>query len=194
MTPRRAEKIDAGCGRERLLQAAMHLFASRVTRRPRCATWSTLPESRHPPCTTHFGNKEGLFLAVCTETESRISAAEEEAMAGGGSAAARILRLGQTHIGLRQELRRLRFGSPSGSGLRPGGGVAVRLPGAPFSKRIRSFEQRLVEEGVASGEFRPCTARHAALACARRSPSPPVATCWIGIVAARTRRWRVRFR
>lgn len=164
MTPRRAEKLDAGCGRERLLEAAMHLFASKgyaaaSVRDIVNAAGVTAPSLYH-----HFGNKEGLFLAVLRATESRISAAEEEAMAGGGSAAARILRLGQSHIGLRRELADFAWAVLQFISERPKEALLSDFRELTL-KRIRSFE-RLVEEGVASGEFRPCAPRHAALALA----------------------------
>ena len=151
MAPRRAEKIDAGCGRERLLQAAMHLFASKgyaaaSVRDIVNAAGVTAPSLYH-----HFGNKEGLFLAVMRATESRISAAEEEAMAGGGVGS-------RSHPASGSDPS-LTCGRNSPTSLgRSFSSISERPKEASLSgfrelilKRIQSFE-RLVEEGVASGE------------------------------------------
>ncbi len=164
MTPRRAEAITAAGGRERLLEAAMRLFASKgyaatSVRDIMSAAGVTAPSLYH-----HFGNKEGLFLAVFHATRTRIAVAEEEALVVGGSAAARILRVGLTHIGLRRELAGFAWAVLQYVSGRSR--AASRFDFRALTlERIRSFE-RLVEEGVASGEFRPCTPRHVAVALA----------------------------
>jgi len=162
MTPRRAEAIDAGGGRERLLEAAMRLFATKgyaatSVRDIVSAAGVTAPSLYH-----HFGNKEGLFLAIMRANRARVEAARQEVLAGGGSAAVRILRLSRNEVVLRRELADFAWAVVlivSGSKK-----AAPRFDfRALLLEKIRHFEQ-LVEEGVASGEFRPCVPRHVALA------------------------------
>jgi TetR/AcrR family transcriptional regulator len=162
MTPRRAETINAEAGRERLLKAAMRLFASRgyaatSVRDIVSAAGVTAPSLYH-----HFGNKEGLFLAIMRAGQSRVEAARQEVLASGGSAAVRILRLSRTYVVLRRE-----FADFAWAILRIVTGPKQAAPRFDFQKlaleKIRHFEQ-LVEEGVASGEFRPCAPHHVALA------------------------------
>jgi len=109
----------------------------------------------------HFGNKEGLFLAIMRTNRSRVEAARQEVLGSGGSAAVRLLRLSRTEAVLRRELADTAW-------------AVVRIVSEPKKaaprfdfqaltlERIRHFEQ-LVEEGMASGEFRPCAPRHVAL-------------------------------
>lgn len=162
MTRRPAETIGAGSGRERLLEAAVRLFAAKgydatSVRDIVRAAGVTAPALYH-----HFGNKEGLFLAILRAGRSRVEAAREEVLAAGGSSAVRILRLGRTYVALRREfadlvwaVERIVSGSPK---------AAQRFDFRALAlDRVRCFEQ-LVEEGVASGEFRPCAPRHVALA------------------------------
>ena len=162
MTPRSGEAIGTAGGRERLLEAAMRLFASKgyaatSVRDIVGAAGVTAPSLYH-----HFGNKEGLFLAIIRAGQSRFDAAQQEVLAAGGSAAVRILRLGRTNLALRQE-----FADLAWAVRRMVSGPRQAIPRFDFRvfvlEKIRIFEQ-LVEEGVASREFCPCAPRHVALA------------------------------
>jgi AcrR family transcriptional regulator len=154
----------AGGGRRRLLETATRLFASKgytatSVRDIVSAAGVTAPSLYH-----HFGNKEGLFRAIVRANRSRVEAARKEVLAGGGSAAERITRLSRTYFALSGELADFAW-------------VLVRIVTGPRKaspqidlralarERIRHFEE-LVEEGVASGEFRPYEPRHVALALA----------------------------
>lgn len=161
MTPRRTETIDAGGGRERLIEAAMRLFASKgyaatSVRDIVSAAGVTAPSLYH-----HFGNKEGLFLAIMRANRSRVEAARQEALGSGGSAAVRLLRLSRTEVVLRRE-----FADFAWAVVRIVSEPKKAAPRFDFQaltlEKIRHFEQ-LVEEGMASGEFRPCAPRHVAL-------------------------------
>jgi TetR/AcrR family transcriptional regulator len=162
MTPRCAETIDAVGGRERLLEAAMRLFTSRgyaetSVRDIVAAAGLTAPSLYH-----HFGNKEGLFLAIIHATQSRVEAARQEVLAGGGSAAMRILRLGKMYVDLRRE-----YADFGWTILRIVSGPKKSAPRFDFRalmlEKTRHFEE-LIQEGVASGEFGPCEPRYVALA------------------------------
>jgi AcrR family transcriptional regulator len=164
MTVRREKAIDAGGGRERLLEAAMRLFATKgyaatSVRDIVSAAGVTAPSLYH-----HFGNKEGLFLAIMRVGQSRFDAAQQEVLAAGGSVAVRILRMSRAHLGLRQEFADLAWAIR-----RMVWGPRQATPRFDFRvyalEKIRIFEQ-LVEEGMANGEFRPCAPRQVALALA----------------------------
>jgi AcrR family transcriptional regulator len=161
---RSAEAMGAAGGRERLLEAALRLFASKgytatSVRDIVSAAGVTAPSLYH-----HFGNKEGLFLAIMRESQLRIEAVQREALAAGGSVAVRILRLSRAYVALRREFADFAW-------------VVVRIVSGPRKaaprfdfralalKKIRQFEQ-LIEEGVVSGEFGPCLPRPVALALA----------------------------
>jgi AcrR family transcriptional regulator len=154
--------MGSGGGRERLLDAAVRLFAAKgygatSVRDIVRAAGVTAPALYH-----HFGNKEGLFLAIVRAGSARAAAARREALEAGGSAAVRIQRLARTYIALRRE-----FADFAGAVERIVSGPPGAAPRFDFRalalKKVRYFE-RLVEEGVASGEFRPCAPRDVALA------------------------------
>ena len=162
VTRRSVEEIGTRSGRERLLKAALRLFASQgyagtSVRDIMGAAGVTVPALYH-----HFGNKEGLFLAIIRMGQLRFEAAEQEVLASAGSAAVRILRLGRVYVALRREFADLAW-------------VVRQIVSGPRRRasridfrvhafdRIRILEQ-LVEEGMASGEFRPCAPSHVALA------------------------------
>jgi TetR/AcrR family transcriptional regulator len=162
MAHKAADASGAGRGRERLLSAAIRLFASKgyaatSVRDIVAAAGVTAPSLYH-----HFGNKEGLFLAIVRAGQSRVEAAQQEVLAAGGSAAVRILRLSKAYVALRRE-----FADVAWAIIRIVSGPPQAAPRFDFRavvhENIRRFEQ-LVEEGVASGEFRPCAPRHVALA------------------------------
>jgi TetR/AcrR family transcriptional regulator len=162
MAPRRTEEIDAGGGRERLLKAALHLFASKgyaatSVRDIVNAAGVTAPTLYH-----HFGNKEGIFLAILQAGLARVEAARQEVLAAGGSAAVRIMRLGRSLVALRHEFADLVWAIGRMVLGPPPTGLPIDL-GKLDREKTRPFEQ-LVEEGIATGEFRPCAPRHVAMA------------------------------
>ncbi len=159
---RRSREAAVRNGRQRLLEAASRLFASKgytatSVRDIVSAAGVTAPSLYH-----HFGNKEGLFLALVRVNRARVEAARQEVLAGGGTAAERLVRLSRTYVALRRELADF-------------GWAIVRIVTGPRKatprfdlramarERVRHFED-LVEEGVASGEFAPCVPHHVALA------------------------------
>lgn len=181
VTHREMKKVGAGGGRERLLRAAVRQFASRgyhatSVRDVVRAAGVTAPSLYH-----HFGNKEGLFLAILRASQERGAAAQQAVRASGGSAAARILRLARTYVGLRRE-----FADLGWAVLRILAGPRRSAPRIDFRvyvlEKTRHF-QELVEEGVASGEFRPCVPRHVALAlmgAVEFASRPPVIAARVG--------------
>jgi AcrR family transcriptional regulator len=155
-----AESI--GGGRERLLAAAVRLFAANgyaatSVRDIVRAAGVTAPVLYH-----HFGSKEGLFLAIVRESQARVEAARQEVLAAGGTAAARILKLGATYLSLRREFAEFAWAIGRAVAAPPHAAPRIDVR-ALASERIRHFES-LVDEGVSTGEFRPCAPRHVALA------------------------------
>lgn len=161
-TPRTEVALDTLGGRERLFQAAISLFgakgyAATSVRDIVRAAGVTAPTLYH-----HFGNKEGLYLAIARAGRERLAKAWREALDTEGSASERIRRLCRTHFEGRRASAHLTWAverimsDPMQVG-----------PSADFRKlaldRVRQFEN-LVGEGVTSGEFRQCVPRHAALA------------------------------
>ncbi|KAB2966784.1 MAG: TetR/AcrR family transcriptional regulator [Thermoanaerobaculia bacterium] len=162
MTLQPAATTPAASGRERLLAAALRLFAAKgyaatSVRDILRAAGVTAPVLYH-----HFGSKEGLFLFLARDAKAKVEAARARALGAGGSAAARIVRLCRAHSAVRRQYADLAWvveqilsGPPEAAP--PFDFRAVAL------ESLRLFEG-LVEEGIASGEFRACPPRHAALA------------------------------
>lgn len=151
-------------GRERLLEAAERLFASKGYAATSLRDILQSAGVTAPTLYYHFENKRGLFLAVFHEIRARIEAVEKDVVTGNGSSGERILLLGRTYLAMRRELADfvwtvLRV-------LVADSNWAERFDFWTFTmEKIRCFE-RLVEEGVVRGEFRSCTPRHVALALA----------------------------
>lgn len=154
--------LKSGSGRARLLAAAVPLFAAKgyaatSVRDILRAAGVTAPVLYH-----HFGSKEGLFLALAQEGRAKFEAARTEALRSGGAATARILRLARAHLAVRREYADLAWvveqilsGPPEAA------------PPYDFRAAVRESIDRfeaLIEEGIASGELRPCAPRDAALA------------------------------
>lgn len=162
MTTKR--KVEEACegGRARLLAAAAQRFAARgyaatTVREILVAAGVTAPVLYH-----HFGNKEGLFLALIEEGRATLAAARARALAPGGSATERIHRLSRAHAAVRRQfvdLVRMVEGILHGP---PEAAPACDLR-ALAEESVRVFEQ-IVREGVDAGELRPCNPNHVALA------------------------------
>lgn len=154
--------LKSGTGRERLLAAAVPLFAAKGYAATSVRDVLRAAGVTAPVLYYHFGSKEGLFLALAHEGRTRFEAARDEALRSGGSAAVRILRLARAHTSVRRQYAGLLWVVDQ---------ILAGPPEAapPFDFRaavresVRRFEA-LVEEGVANGEFRPCAPCHVALA------------------------------
>ncbi len=159
---RPADAPDAASGRDRLFLAAIRLFgakgyAATSVRDIAQAAGVTAPTLYH-----HFGNKEGLYLAIARVGREHLERARREALAAGGSAAERIRHLCRTHFARRRESAHVTWAVERimSDPMQVGPSIDFR---ALARDRVRQFEH-LVEEGVASGEFRRCVPRHVALA------------------------------
>lgn len=157
-----AAGLETAGGRARLFRAAMHLFgakgyAATSVRDIVQAAGVTAPSLYH-----HFGNKEGLYLAIVREGREHLEAARRKALEAGGSASERIRRLCRTHFERHREAAQLTWAVERIMSDPTQAGPSVDFRALALDS-VRQFEQ-LVEEGVASGEFRRCAPRHVALA------------------------------
>jgi TetR/AcrR family transcriptional regulator len=109
----------------------------------------------------HFGNKEGLFLALVREGVEKVEAARLEAFEGTASAVERIRRYCLASVAVRREFADLAWV------------VEAILSGPPEAVPRFDFRdivttmlrqlQDLVEEGIARGELRSCDPMHAVM-------------------------------
>lgn len=153
---------DPAQGYGRLFRAAMRLFGAKGYAGTSVRDITQAAGVTAPTLYYHFGNKDGLFLALVQSTRARIAAVEQEALAAGESAADRILWLGHAHLRLSLELADFVWAVIQFISSRPK--EALRSNFRPIMlAKIRAFE-RLVEQGVASGEFEPCATHYVALA------------------------------
>jgi len=109
----------------------------------------------------HFGNKEGLFLALVREGVEKVEAARLQAYQATASAAERIRRFCLANVAVRREFAELAWvveGILSGP---PEAAPPFDFRGV-FTTMFRQLED-LVREGIASGELRSTNPTHAAL-------------------------------
>lgn len=163
MPRRKHDPEGSSGGRERLLRAAVHQFAAKGYAGTTVRDILREAGVSAPVLYYHFGNKEGLFLALVREGAGKLEAAAHAALARPGDAATRIRGYCRAIAEVRREHASLSWI------------VEAILSGpqeaAPRFDFVRVFTdslqqlENLLREGVSRGEFRPCNIRHAALAC-----------------------------
>lgn len=149
-------------GRERLLAAAAAQFAAKGYVATSVRDIVNAAGVKAPALYYHFGSKEGLFLALAREAMAKIEQYRDEALAAGGTAVARIRRLCRAHAAIRREYAGLSWIVDQILSGPPEAAPAIDFRGLGC-EWLRLFE-RLVEEGIAQGELRPCPASDLALA------------------------------
>jgi TetR/AcrR family transcriptional regulator len=162
MTTDALATTTTGSGRDKLLAAAIRLFAAKGYAAASVRDILRSAGVTAPVLYYHFGSKEGLFLAIAQEGRAKFEAARAEALRPGGSAAARILRLAHAHLAVRREYADLAWVVEQILSGPPEAAPPYDFRGA-VRESVHRFEA-LVEEGIANGEFRPCAPRHVALA------------------------------
>lgn len=145
--------------KNRLLAAAELLFAERgflgVSVRDLLAAAKTC----QPVLYYHFGSKEGLYLAVAQRVVRVYAASLAAAVSEGGTAVERVRRVGRAHIAARREWALIGVSAASSSLCRiPGSGDEGRPEG------VLELVEKLVVEGIESGDIMACNASAAALA------------------------------
>jgi AcrR family transcriptional regulator len=147
--------------RTRLLNAAVRVFDRKGYAAASVREVAEMAGVAKPAVYYHFGNKEGLLLAILHQAERQLSHTLEQSAGRAGSARERIQALcediyalfGQ-HVPLARVAHAVFLGPPDGA---PPFDVTV------FEVKFRRTIARMVEEGVASGEFRPVDTQDVAL-------------------------------
>ncbi len=149
-------------GRERLLKVAVRLFAAKGYAATSVRDILRAADVTAPVLYYHFGNKEGLFLALVREGVQKIETAVGKALEQGGSATDKVRSYCHAIAAIRREyadmawiIEAILSGSPE---------AAPRFDfRGKFEESLRQLA-RLVQDGIESGEFRACDPIHAASA------------------------------
>lgn len=149
-------------GRERLLAAAVRVFATKGYAAASVREILQAAAVTAPVLYYHFGSKEGLFIALVEQGFKKLEVDLDEASRIGANAAEKIHGFCRTlAVTRRQEAGLARIVEAALVGP-PQGGPKLDLNG-PFSYIVGRLAD-LVSGGIATGEFRQCSARYAALA------------------------------
>jgi AcrR family transcriptional regulator len=147
--------------RTRLLNAAVRVFDRKGYAAASVREVAEMAGVTKPAVYYHFGSKEGLLLAILHQAERQLTHTLEQAALRPGSARERIVALcediyalfGQ-HVPLARVAHAVFLGPPDGA---PPFDVTV------FEVKFRRSIERMVEAGIASGEFLPVAADDVAL-------------------------------
>ena len=138
--------------RTRLLHAAVRVFDRKGYAAASVREVAEMAGVTKPAVYYHFGSKEGLLIAILQQAEHQLSGTLERASGRAGPASDRILGLCEDvyalfgeHVPLARVAHAVFLGPPDGA---PPFDVTV------FEARFRQVIERMVAEGVASGEFR----------------------------------------
>ena len=159
--PKTPKERDAG-GRERLLRAATRLFAAKGYAATTVRDILRAAGVTAPVLYYHFGNKEGVFLALVREGIQKFDSTVEKSVGQAGTAADGIRAYCRAIAAVRREYAELAWivdailCGPSEAAPRADLGALVK-------GRARRLEG-LVRAGIRSGEFRKCNPLHATLA------------------------------
>lgn len=152
MAPSEPGRTTDSAVRQRLLQAAIDLFAQKgyaatTVREVVAAAGVTKPVLYY-----YFGSKEGLYLELMQSTAQSFLKILEEPPPAGATARQKIVRLGELafqvfceHLQIMKVMHAIYYGPPQGA------------PFVDFDALHQQFDDevlRLVREGMASGEFR----------------------------------------
>lgn len=152
---------DVG-GRERLLAVAVRLFAVKGYAATTVRDILRTAGVTAPVLYYHFGNKEGLFLALVRDGIQKVEAARLEALGGTASVVERLRRYCLANVAVRREFADLAWVVEAILSGPPEAAPPIDLRGI-VTTMLRQL-QDLVEEGIADGELRPCDPIHAAMA------------------------------
>lgn len=162
MPRRKQDNVGDIGGRQLLLDAAVRIFAAKGYAATTVRDILRSAGVTAPVLYYHFGNKEGLFLALLNAGRERLEAAQAEALALGGPVLERIraycrgsARVRREHANLMLIVDSILAGPPEAA------------PAFDFRGRFRAAVERLerlVQDGISRGELRACDPRHATLA------------------------------
>lgn len=148
--------------RTRLLNAAVRVFDRKGYAAASVREVAELAGVTKPALYYHFGSKEGLLLAILDQAKREVDLAVERALARTGSARSRVLAMcgdvyalfGQ-NVPIARVAHAVFLGPPDGA---PPFDVTV------FEERFRGALERIIADGIASGELRDVATRDVALA------------------------------
>jgi TetR/AcrR family transcriptional regulator len=138
--------------RTRLLNAAVRVFDRKGFAAASVREVAEMAGVTKPAVYYHFGNKEGLLLAILHQAEQQLTSTLDQATKRVGGARERIVALCEDvyglfgeHVPLARVAHAVFLGPPEGA---PPFDVTV------FENRFLQAIQRMVDDGVAAGEFR----------------------------------------
>jgi AcrR family transcriptional regulator len=148
--------------RTRLLNAAVRVFDRKGYSAASVREVAEMAGVTKPALYYHFGSKEGLLVAILEQAKRDFDGAIERAMARAGTARIRVLAMCEDVYGLfgqnvpiARVAHAVFLGPPDGA---PPFDVTV------FEERFRGALERIVSDGVASGELRNVAPKDVALA------------------------------
>ncbi len=162
MAKARKGRRETPGGRERLLRAAVRLFAAKGYAATSVRDLLRAAGVTAPVLYYHFGSKEGVFVALVRDGVERMETAVEEAIGHGGSAADRIRGYCRAIADVRRDYADVAWIVDAILS-----GPAETAPPVDFRTLVRGRVRRLeglVREGIRSQEIRKCDPRHASLA------------------------------
>ncbi len=146
------ESVSDRSARDRLLQAAIDLFARKGYSATTVREIVDTAGVTKPVLYYHFGSKEGIYLALMGGARDEFLATLARAVAEGGSARQQVVRvlggvldLILTHLGLVRIVHAMFYGPPQG---------APFFDFEQFHGQLVGTIHTLVERGIAAGEFR----------------------------------------
>jgi AcrR family transcriptional regulator len=147
--------------RTRLLNAAVRVFDRKGYSASSVREIAEAAGVTKPSVYYHFGSKEGLLVAILRQAERQLTRTLDQAEERVGSARERILALCEDvyalfgeHVPLARVAHAVFLGPPDGA---PAFDVTV------FEGRFRRAIERMVDAGLASGEFRQVAVEDVAL-------------------------------
>ena len=149
-------------GRERLLAAAARLFAAKGYAATSVRDILKAAKVTAPVLYYHFGNKEGIFLALAREGVEKLNAAFAAAVERTGTAAEKVRAFCRAGAAVRREFEDLAWVVEAALSGPPNAAPRLNIRGVVADTLRRLGE--VIDTGVASGEFRPCDSEHVALA------------------------------
>lgn len=158
---RRGRDPDAG-GRERLLEAAVRLFAAKGYAATTVRDILRAAGVTAPVLYYHFGSKEGLFVALLRDGLQRVDASVQQALSEAGSAAERVRAYCTVHAAIRREYAEFTWIIDAIIAGPPEAAPRFDFKGT-FARTVRELAG-LVSAAVAAGEFHACDPLATALA------------------------------
>jgi len=163
--------------RERLLRAAVHVFDRKGYAAASVREIVERAGVTKPALYYHFGNKEGLLVAVLNAAARRLAEALDQVAERPGTTRERLVGIGEALFALFQEhMPAVRLAHALFLG--PTEGVP-RFDFTVFDQSLQGALRRIVEDGLAAGEVHPARPEDVALAlsgvigsCAARQLHP----------------------